>query len=539
MTKHKKSKGDNGYTDEQLFPNEEERIKVLSLTELAREQYISQRVEQLNQEKERAELLSKRTGDLDKNKRKDHDKSNFIDNSGSESGEISKKSDDDDWSDDSKKLNKKRKSSSSSDSSESSLSNSEMEIEKKKGSINLSIAEIEKVKVTRQFFEKFYEIPIFDSNIKGAFVKINICASKSIGSQDTGYILGQIKDIIINKDKPYNFLGKQCVKYINVSHANKDKAFTYFYISNSNLNENELIQWKQHMEKHNLAFPTSDDLKSLTERLIKIRDFKYSNEELSKMITKKKEEKIKNRDKNINITYEFDLLNEKYNSAKIKYEETKDEKYLEIAEKVLPEIQSLKKMKEERELRESQRSEKDLVTQINKKNLERQRQEDLKFSLIHKKRERDVKNVFNPYKRKDCKPMNLFDSGYVKNKANEESNDKNNIHISNEENMKKEEIEKDQDKADEENKQQHISVYQQMKNIEKKIKSLSGRLEEAMNNIKNNTSTSNDNIDMKLFFSLANINKDHFDALVQNQNEKLAKIPKVTVIPFSNLEINK
>ena len=52
------------------------------------------------------------------------------------------------------------------------------------------------------------------------------------------------------------------------------------------------------------------------------------------MINKKMEEKIKNKDKNINITYQLDLLTEKYNAAKAKYEETKDNQYLEIQNKV-------------------------------------------------------------------------------------------------------------------------------------------------------------------------------------------------------------
>ena len=45
------------------------------------------------------------------------------------------------------------------------------------------------------------------------------------------------------------------------------------------------------------------------------------------MISKKKEEKIKNKDTRINITYELSLAQEEYNSAVCKYEETNDIKY--------------------------------------------------------------------------------------------------------------------------------------------------------------------------------------------------------------------
>ena len=179
------------------------------------------------------------------------------------------------------------------------------------------------------------------------------------------------------------------------------------------------------MDAHKIALPTKTIIHDVSCNLGKIKSFKYSNEELSKMINKKMEEKIKNKDKNINITYQLDLLTEKYNAAKAKYEETKDNQYLEIQNKVKPEIEVILKMKEEREKKESMRAERDLVTQINKKNIERQRMDDLKYSLLNKKRQNKESDRYNPYKRKHCLPQNLYDTGYIKDKQDNEKKEKN------------------------------------------------------------------------------------------------------------------
>ena len=61
MSKHRAKKGEfaYGYTDEQLFKDEEEKKKIFGLSELEKEKILYNRVTQLNIEKERKELLSK------------------------------------------------------------------------------------------------------------------------------------------------------------------------------------------------------------------------------------------------------------------------------------------------------------------------------------------------------------------------------------------------------------------------------------------------------------------------------------------------
>ena len=545
MSKYQKGKGKYayGFTDEDIFESEEEKNKVFAMPEVEREIFISERIDKLCRLKERDEILKKKLDTGEKYKKKEQSK-DILSESNSEDGQVSKS--DDDWSEDS---HVKRNRSISSSDYESSLSNSDEEKEKdakKEVIFNLSIPDIEKIKITRQFCERNWDIPIFDECIKNAFVKINIYAGKSNStSGNTGYIIGTIKDVQVLKDKPYVFIGKQCSKYINVLHAHKEKLFTFNVVSNSAINENEFNIWKSRMDAHKIALPTKTIIHDVSCNLGKIKSFKYSNEELSKMINKKMEEKIKNKDKNINITYQLDLLTEKYNAAKAKYEDTKDNQYLEIQNKVKPEIEVLLKMKEEREKKESMRAERDLVTQINKKNIERQRMDDLKYSLLNNKRQNKESDRYNPYKRKHCLPQNLYDTGYIKDKQNNEKKEKNDKEEQKKEDKKQE---SSQENKKEENEMESSLNYgarrfQRMKEIEEKIKSMGNVLEEMIKKDKeineqkqkqqNNEETKN--IDLKYFFSLASINKEQFLKNIEEQNKKLQSDPKVKIITLSDL----
>ena len=300
MSKYQKGKGKYayGFTDEDIFESEEEKNKVFAMPEVEREIFISERIDKLCRLKERDEILKKKLDTGDKYKKKEQSK-DILSESNSEDGQVSKS--DDDWSEDS---HVKRNRSISSSDYESSLSNSDEEKEKdakKEVIFNLSIPDIEKIKITRQFCERNWDIPIFDDCIKNAFVKINIYAGKSnSNSGNTGYIIGTVKDVQVLKDKPYVFVGKQCSKYINVLHAHKEKLFTFNVVSNSAINENEFNIWKSRMDAHKISLPTKTIIHDVSCNLGKIKSFKYSNEELSKMINKKMEEKIKNKDKNNN-----------------------------------------------------------------------------------------------------------------------------------------------------------------------------------------------------------------------------------------------
>lgn len=166
------------------------------------------------------------------------------DSSDSESGEVEDGDDDLDFDGNS--------SSSSNESSYSSLSLSENEKGKKKDLTSVSLTDIERVKISRNFIERNYEVPTFDMCIIGCYVKINICVGTSRANANNGYLLGQITDVVNNSEKPYLFSNRQVTKYIKVTHANQEKVFSFNVISNSPISESEFKIWRDRMEKVNI-----------------------------------------------------------------------------------------------------------------------------------------------------------------------------------------------------------------------------------------------------------------------------------------------
>lgn len=437
--------GEFEYTESELYENEDDRNRINSMSELDRERILDERVKKLLERKEREAVIMKLSSDLGSNKRKDalqeikkkrserrdRQEGMRVDNemenvssisSDSESGEIDDEKDYSsssyrDHSDDSKRNRRRYKRSKSRSRSSSDDVLSFESGEKKKKETTLSLQDIERMKLTRSFLEKYWEIPIFDQSILGCFVRINYVARSTSSSS---YFLAQIKRIIENKEKPYNLGNKQCTKYIILEHDQSEKPLGFNIVSNSPINDVEFRQWKDRMDKFKHSLPTIETVKKLIENLEKVKNYVYSKEQFEEMINKKKDLKIQRHDKRMNITYELALVSEEYNSAKQKYDDTKNDKYLLRINELKPKLDNLTKMAQEREKDESNRAEVDTAALINKRNKEKQRLNDLKHSLINRKKNRDDPSI-NPYKRRDCRPMNLFDSGYLK--KTEEKND--------------------------------------------------------------------------------------------------------------------
>ena len=73
-----------------------------------------------------------------------------------------------------------------------------------------------------------------------------------------------------------------------------------------------------------IPLPSEEFIKKKTDELKNAENYKYSSQEIKEIITKKKEQKLKNFEKNINITYELSILTEEYNAALMKMKETEN-----------------------------------------------------------------------------------------------------------------------------------------------------------------------------------------------------------------------
>lgn len=535
----------HGYSDSDLFKDEEEKQKILGLKDVEKEMIIYDKLNILDQKKEREKLLGeKHTKNIEPPKKKGRTELSPSNSDSQELGEIVTKEE---------KTRKRRKeSNSSNDDHTSSLDSSEKEIEKPKKEkvLSITLEEIEKVKLTRNFFSQYNNVPIFQENVKNAFIRVNLRSTgKQTSSSSSGYIIGTIKEVFTEPDKPYTFMGSKCNKYVRLKHAAIDRDFDFKVISNSNIQEEELNLWLEHLEKDNQTPPSGTELAEIQKKIEEIVKYNLTEEELSKILNEKKSDRIKYKDSTINITELLDLAKERYNLAKDDYKAKKEKKYFDIMNETEKEIKTLEKMKEERDRREKLRSENDIVVKINEETIKRQKMDDLKNNLLQKKRINEIDNFEHiVFKRVDCHPSNLFEtSSNEKEKENEDKQKKikeeNERKNNNENNVKpKLVVKKKQEKNT------NYILTQKLKKFKTFIEDKKDIIDEMMEyeKLKNDnekekkdSNNINDKIDMSFFFNLANINYKTFYKNINDENKKNTLDPKVKIIKLEDLYGNK
>ena len=557
----------HGYSENEIFENEEDKQKILSMKEVEKEKIIAKRVEELNHIKELKELLKDKNDKINDNKKNkiNEDEHSF---ESEESGEI--KNDDKNYS--------KRKKTLNSDDNDSSLSiiNSG-DKQTKKEIPSITIEELEKIRLKREFFVKYYNYPNFDEKVKGAFIRVNLSymGIKDLTGEYSGYTIGAIDKIIIDNNKPYNFMGNRCNKYVKLL-LSDDSNFDFKVISNSKILDDDLKRWLNDKQK----IPTSEEIKQIQQNIDNIVNYNLKTEELNNILNQKKKDRIKYKDSTLNVTKELDLAIEKYRYYKEKYEEEKEkekerekleknkkdkgekaqkgrnageggdekkeeenlkEKYWKSMKEIEEDIKQLEKMKEERDKKAKINSENDIVAKINE-DIRKKQKLDEKLSLLSKKRKKERNDKEHKvFKRVDCHPSTLFDSREIITEDIKKE----------EKEVKKENIKKEKEKKKKNNNSFcYAQKIKQLKDFITEKKDLMDEMMEYENKKKNNENENklkekqnkNDkDIDMSLFFKLGSINYDIFNKMIKEQNKKNTIDPQVKIIGLNEYlkEYNK
>ena len=521
------------YKPEEVFKDPEEEKKVNEMKEVEREKIIAERVLILKQEEERRKLLLNENEN--KNNESKKNKSVKADLSDSEElGEIK----------DNKKKSKHKKTVDSNDEDSSLNMNNEdedKEIEKESATINLE--DIKKIVLTRKFFEKYYFYPNFDEKVKGAFVRINLSSTGDLSQPEytRGYSLDEIEEIV--SDKIYDFAGNKCKKGIKLK--NLQEVVKFLVVSNSDILEDEFNTLK-HGEKPNV--PSKEEIEKIQNNIDEIRNKVLTSDELHEIINQKKKDRIKYKDSTLNVTEELDRAYEEYRALKEVYEEKKaemedeeKENYTKKMKELDDDIKQLEKMKEERDRRAKLSSENDIVAKINE-DIKEKRKMDEKMSLLAKKR----KNALNDkehklFKRVDCHPSNLFDSGEINvdalnlkkketselvvSKTTKKKKHENNFSYAKKIRQFREFIDTKKNLIDE------MMEIEKKKIEEKEMKEKNKEENKEENTDKDKKGSKNiGNIDMSLFFKLASINYDMYNKIVKDQNKQNTKDPEIKIL---------
>ena len=546
----------HGYSENEIFKSEEDKMRILSMKEIEREKIIAERVEELNHKRERNELFQNNDNKKNIINKDVHDFSES-----EEAGEIK---------------NERKKTENLESDNESCISFNDDDKQIKKEESSITLEDIEKIVLTRNFFNKYYNYPIFDENIKGALIRVNWSSlgQENIGyDESNGYAIGEIDQIVIKENQPYNFNGNKCTKYIKLMISDSDKEIEFTVISNSKILEDELKSWKKNRQK----MPTIEEINHVEENIKKIKEYILKGEELNNILNKKKKDRIKYKDATLNVTEELDLAYEKYRYNKEKYEEAKQkekekekekvdkkekeieeeeeedededkrktkenelpkETYLRLMKEAEEDIKQLEKMKEERDRKAKLISENDIVAKINE-DIRRKQKMDEKLSLLSKKRKKDSNDKEHKiFKRVDCHPSTLFDSKVPttekKNEEKETEKENNNKEKNQQEEKRKknsnnfcyaQKIKKLKEYIDEKK-----SLIDEMMEYEKSKKAKEEiELKEKEGN-KNNKDKIENNIDMSAFFKLSSINYEMFSKMIKEQNKKNTIDPQVKII---------
>lgn len=171
----------------------------------------------------------------------------------------------------------------------------------------------------------------------------------------------------------------------------------------------------------------------------------------------------------------------------------------------MPKLELMRKIAAEREQEDLKRSETDRVAIINRKNKEKQKINDMKNTLLNKKKQRE--NISNQYKRKDCAPVNLFDSGYLNKKVKNESK------------TAEEEKGKNEERIIDEQKPLGLNKAQLLKNLEERIIQKSRDIDEIFMKRKNTSNYSFNEND--IIFSILPFDKKFVLELIKQNNIKI------------------
>lgn len=419
-----------------LFENEDEKRRVLSLPQLQREEIIMNKMDEYQRKVDREHLIKGTYDDPNRinkfeNKTdalKDIKKRKFLKkqvNSSPESGEISNEDEEYHESTKKKKGKKEKKQIDDEEKEESESSLVDLnEVDKGNEVFVLDMTEIEKIRISRMFFEKFHDQKGFDDIVKGCLVRLNFGNKKT----NISYMLAIIKDVINVPDEPYRLNDKTYIKYFIGKHADLEKKFPFTYISNGSIEQAEFEKWKLRMSKSGLDLPDQSYVKTKETEIERLVNYNPSNNEVLQNIDEKRKNKIKNRDKTLVVTYELSTLSEKYLATKHRIKDIEDELFLlkgkekeekegillELRRNLLEEeelIEILNEIQSERIQESKDISKNELSSKINQRNIMRQKEKDVSNRILNKKRNLEAeRDKANPYKRRECNPIGLFSS---------------------------------------------------------------------------------------------------------------------------------
>mmetsp|Transcript_3113 Transcript_3113/g.4266 ORF Transcript_3113/g.4266 Transcript_3113/m.4266 type:complete len:578 (+) Transcript_3113:442-2175(+) len=417
-TKHRKplkkrKVGESGYSSSEekgeygadLVGDEEDRKYLNSLTELERERIIAERYQKRKEQQEIEELKktstksksspsqsqprqSKRVqskhvalSDLRKKMQRARAGSKHSSSSSSSESESSFSESDDDYR---RKKKSRERAVKSKDDSEEEFEIKEDQERQSAEDERLTLEDVNALCLKRTFLEQKCEESYFDRMVAGFFVRVGMTGT----SDKRVYLLTQVVSV---KELPkrYTLGSKKTNKYLTLGIGTSTKQFSMDVVSNSPVDAEEFSRWSKQMEKFKLPIMTKQQAQEKMKELDRFRNYVYTEQDINKMIEKRKKEK--------NLPMNLSAERARLLSLKVTAQESGN----------LEEVENLSKALElvEQKIKKQERKTPDKATLINQKNRELELD---KSAMIDHSHSWITDPDLDPFSRRQTKSFNSF-----------------------------------------------------------------------------------------------------------------------------------
>jgi RNA polymerase-associated protein RTF1 len=275
----------------------------------------------------------------------------------------------------------------------------------------ITLSDVEKVRLSRDILEKWVDQVYFESTVEGCFVRTTVATNK----REHKYMMCQIAGVSEDLNNTYKLGKKQTNKLLKLKYGNSVKSISISHVSNSPFTSTEFIQWKAVMNKENIPLVTKSSLISKQEKIKNALDYRYKNDEIDYMLIKNRKERLEKAGENINIALELNEVLGQINYYKQQCNLLDKEKNLKKGNEgqLKKYHEMLKMLKEERMILEELKKKKYNtkqevdVMQIFNQNARLMQQELDSMAEIKKK---DNIGEFNPFSRRNLQPETIWNT---------------------------------------------------------------------------------------------------------------------------------
>ncbi|XP_054714619.1 RNA polymerase-associated protein RTF1 homolog [Uloborus diversus] len=169
-----------------------------------------------------------------------------------------------------------------SEASYRSRSEDEDEESSKKAEYVSTKEELSKIRLSRYKLEKWVHAPFFTKTVSGCFVRIGI------GTNDGRpvYRVAEIIDVV-ETAKIYQLGTTKTNKGLRLKHGLQDRVFRLEFVSNSDFTDSEFHKWKETLMIENIALPTLDDINKKVKDIQVALNYQYKEDDVETIVKEK------------------------------------------------------------------------------------------------------------------------------------------------------------------------------------------------------------------------------------------------------------